>query len=221
MASLLMGLFASCASRYSIEGSSSLNSLDGRMMYLRVDGYEGMSQNVDSCKVVHGRFDFSGNFDSVVIAQLFMGSERVMPLVLENGDLSVRLDHGRQSVVGGDYNERLSRFLSKMRTLEQKRWELDREFMKRMKEGDSFEEIQSELGKKSKRLYREMEDLEIKFMLDNYDNPLGPGYFMVVFGRYPIPVMTEQLENLLQLAPERFLKHPFVSSYVKRAKFVN
>ena len=56
--------FASCAESYSIQGSSSVSSLDGSKLYLKTVKDQEL-KNMDSCDVVHGKFHFSGVMDPV------------------------------------------------------------------------------------------------------------------------------------------------------------
>lgn len=91
--------------------------------------------------------------------------------------------------------------------------------MRMMREGCSAEEIRREIGPESEQLAKRLEELETKFIKDNYDNPLGPGCFMLLFGQYPLPVMTEQIRKIIDKAPPSFLQHPFVNNYVRRARF--
>ncbi len=211
-------LISSCSNQYNIAGNSNVSFFDGRMLYLKVAGEDAYAINVDSCQVIHGRFDFYGNVDSVVLAQLCMEDEKIMPVVLERGNLVVEVDHSGQSVAGGPYNERLYKFLKKKNRIEHEQWELDQKFLQLMQEGKSMDEIQKKLGEKSHKLSKEMEDLETKFILENCDNPLGPGYFMMLFGQYPLPLMTEQLKNIINLAPSDFFNDPFVDKFIRKAK---
>ena len=95
----LCGLSTSCTEQYNIAGSSSVPCLDGRMLYLRVNPDSCFRETaitsvcVDSCKVVHGRFSFEGNVDSATMAMLYTGTDCVMPLVLENGNLNIQVDN--------------------------------------------------------------------------------------------------------------------------------
>ena len=79
-ASVIMALFASCASSYNVTGSSSVSALDGSKLYLKALK-EGAVKNLDSCDVVHGEFHFAGLLDSVRMANLFMDDESIMPVV--------------------------------------------------------------------------------------------------------------------------------------------
>lgn len=109
-------LLTSCANQYSIAGNSSVPCLDGRMLYLRVSPQNDDKLNasnfvcLDSCKVIHGRFNFDGSMDSVVLAMLYTDNQCVMPVVIENGSLDIQVDNVAQRVTGGPLNDRLYGF---------------------------------------------------------------------------------------------------------------
>ncbi len=68
---LIVAAFTSCAETYSIQGSSTVSRLDGSKLYLKVVR-DNKLQSIDSCEVVHGKFRFSGQFDSTRMASLYM-----------------------------------------------------------------------------------------------------------------------------------------------------
>ena len=118
----LLGL-ASCANTYNIQGSSNVSTLDGRMLYLKVLK-DNDFKKLDSCDVVHGQFHFAGAFDSVAMASIFMDDESVLPLVLEGGDISIKIDNTQQSVSGTPLNDELFRFFKKWNQLRGEQLEL-------------------------------------------------------------------------------------------------
>ena len=69
------------------------------MLYLKVVK-DNDFKKVDSCDVVHGLFHFNGTFDSVRMASIFMDDESVLPLVLEGGDINIKIDNTQQTVGG-------------------------------------------------------------------------------------------------------------------------
>ena len=102
---LLLPFLASCTSKYKIEGTSSVNSLDGKMLYLK-SLRDGEWVKLDSAEVVHGLFSMKGKIDSVQMVTLYMDEESIGELeqketrmVLDGGDLDEI--HG-QLVVEGD-----------------------------------------------------------------------------------------------------------------------
>lgn len=75
---LLLPFLASCTSKYRIEGTSSVNSLDGKMLYLKTMR-DGEWVKLDSAEVVHGLFSMKGKVDSVQMVTLYMDDESIMP----------------------------------------------------------------------------------------------------------------------------------------------
>lgn len=216
-------LLTSCAEQYSIAGNSSMPCLDGRMLYLRVSPDGGMksvetaSICLDSCKVVHGRFGFEGDVDSARMAMLFTNSQCVMPLVIENGNLNIQVDNVTQRVSGGPLNDKLYAFFKKRRRLDNEMWELQQKSIDMMRSGKSPEEVQRKVGRRIDKLSQQTEDLETQFVKENYDNVLGPGFFMMLCSQYPTPILTEQIRAIVDGAPVRFLSDPFVSDYLREA----
>ena len=100
----------SCAEGYSVQGSSSVSALDGSKLYLKTIK-DNELRNIDSCEVVHGQFRFAGLLDTVRMANLFMDDESIMPIVLEKGEISIRIDNASQTVFGTPLNDRLYEFI--------------------------------------------------------------------------------------------------------------
>lgn len=222
-------LFTSCAEQYNIAGNSNIACLDGRMLYLRVSSVDkdgehravqqtSLSVCLDSCKVVHGKFSFEGDVDSARMAMLYTGNQCVMPLVLENGNLSIQVDNALQRVSGGPLNDQLYNFFKKRTRLDNELWELQQSTIRMMREGQSPLEIQRKVGKKMRQLAKKTEELETKFVMDNYNNVLGPGFFRLLCSQYPSPIMTEQIQHIVSSAPSHFLNDPFVNAYVRQAQ---
>ena len=86
----LAAALTSCVGSYNVEGSSSITALDGSKLYLKAIKNNQL-KNLDSCEVVHGEFHFSGTLDSIRMASLYMDDESVMPIVLEKGDIVVKI----------------------------------------------------------------------------------------------------------------------------------
>lgn len=217
-------LLTSCAEQYNIAGNSSVPCLDGRMLYLRVSPEGGVeaaqttSVTLDSCKVVHGRFSFEGDVDTVRMAMLFTQNQCVMPLVIENGNLNIQVDNVAQRVSGGPLNDKLYNFFKKRNRLDNEMWELQQKAIRMMRDGKTPEEVQRKVGKKAEELTQRTEELETKFVKDNYENVLGPGFFMLLCSQFPTPILTNQIRNIVDGAPAQFLNDPFVRSYLQEAQ---
>lgn len=106
----------SCASSFDIQGTSNISTLDGRKLYLKVLSNNEF-KNLDSCDVVHGQFGFAGSVDTVRMANIFMDDESVMPIVLESGNIHIKIDNAQQEVSGTPLNDKLFQFFKKYNQL--------------------------------------------------------------------------------------------------------
>ena len=122
---LLLVFFTSCARKYKVEGSSSVTSLDGKMLFLKTL-QNGQWVAVDSAEVIHGLFSMKGPVDSVMMVTLYMDDEGIMPLVLEDGKIEVSISNTQLAAKGTLLNDRLYEFIEKRNALELQIEELDR-----------------------------------------------------------------------------------------------
>ena len=207
----------SCADQYNIAGNSSIASLDGRMLYLKVSDGERTSA-IDSSEVIHGRFNFMGMVDSIMMGALYMDNESVLPLVIENGNLTIKMDNTEQRVSGGPLNDRLYHFLARKNQLDSQYMELSYEEMRMMMKGCSPEFIRAKLAPRAEELSKAIEDMETSFIVANYDNVLGPSIFIMLCNQYQYPILTQQMKYILKKVPSSFTDHPYIKRYVKIAK---
>lgn len=209
----------SCAGQYNIAGNSSVPVLDGNMLYLAVNSDENGKTEIDSCKVIHGSFRFNGEVDSVCIARVYLGNESILPVVLENANLTITVDNTNQRVSGSPLNERLYDFYKKQNRLETKMWKLQQDAIEMVREGHSMQEVERKLSKQANKLQDEAEKLETDFLKKNANNVLGPGYFQMVCEQFALPTVTDRMARMLEQLPPEFFEHPFVRSYLYRASF--
>ena len=147
---LLLVLFASCGRKYKIEGTSSVTSLDGKMLFLKTL-QDGQWITVDSAEVVHGRFKMKGNVDSVMMVTLYMDDEGIMPLVLEDGKIDVSISNTQLTAKGTFLNNQLYEFIDKRNALEIKMDELDRKEARMVLEGARLDDVHDELMKEGEK----------------------------------------------------------------------
>lgn len=215
---LLLGFtgLESCVSQYNIDGNSTIAGIDGQKMYLRMTtGDKTQTICLDSCEIVHGTFRFGGAVDSVAMVDLYMGDDPMMPVVLENGELFVQMDHAAQSVSGGPLNERLNNFLTKQSKYENELWDINRRARYMLYEGKSLEQIVAAIDPLKSKILEQMRSLEVQFVKDNYENVLGPGYFMRMCNTpAESSFMGDAILDILENAPATFLAHPFIEKYL-------
>ncbi|MBR1733095.1 MAG: DUF4369 domain-containing protein [Alloprevotella sp.] len=217
-AALLLTL-ASCAEEYKIAGKSTVPVLDGKVLTLRSASTSGAGQvDLDSCMVIHGKFSFYGDVDTVCMAQIYMGGETIMPLVIETGDLHVSLDNLGQRVSGGPMNNRLYKYINQQRRLYNEWNDLQSQYIQLVMSGTPPGAIQRKLDAKFRKNAQKSEELETKFIIDNADNVLGPGCFKMLCDQYPFPVLTDQINTILTSVPAAFLQDPYVRNYIRQAR---
>ena len=137
---LLLMFLASCTRKYKVEGSSSVTSLDGKMLYLKTLK-DGQWVTVDSAEVIHGLFSMRGRVDSVIMATLYMNDEGIMPLVLEDGKIEVSISNTQLTAKGTALNNLLYEFIEKRNALELQIEELDRKEARMVLDGVNLEEF--------------------------------------------------------------------------------
>ena len=217
--SLILGAvtFASCSDQYLVSGSSDVEGLEGRMLYLRVFKDNNMCA-IDSSRVIHGRFKFRGVMDSVMMANVFLDDNSVMPVVLENGDVSVRIDESIQSATGTPLNDSLSSFIQKKSQIDARIAELPQMESQMIMNGIDHDQILLKLGQQARDLEMENDKLITRFIRSNYNNVLGPGVFMIMTIGFQYPILNPQIEEIISQAPPYFMNHPYVKEYIKAAE---
>lgn len=222
--------FTSCAKSYYIQGTSNVSSLDGCKLYLK-GGAADTLFTIDSCDVVHGEFTFKGNLDSVQIVQVYMDDVNLQfPLVLEEGDIILKLDNTQQSVSGTPLNDKINAFWRKFTQLRNQYVEIDHEEGVAIMNGHDEEATNTRLIKKALKVYANTDKLFTNFVTENFDNPLAPWGFLtrvtydMTPNAYPIWMndylymnamsqLSSWVEYIMAKAPEHFKINSDVKSF--------
>ena len=207
----------SCANSYNIQGTSNVSTLDGRMLYLKILKNNDF-KNIDSCDVVHGQFHFDGNLDSVRMANIFMDDEAVLPLVLESGDINVKLDDAQQIVSGTPLNDKLFKFFKKYQQLQNQQMELVHKHDQAIMNGSDMELVTRKLNEEAILLADQEDKLVTSFVTENFDNVLGPGVFFMVTMKNQYPMLSPWIEDIMSKATEHFKNDPYVKDYYQKAQ---
>lgn len=213
----VMALFASCAESYSVHGSSSISSLDGSKLYLKAVK-DNELKDFDSCEVVHGQFRFAGLLDTVRMANLFMDNRSIMPIVLEKGEISIRIDNAKQVVAGTPMNDLLYEFIDFHNQLDNQMNELYHKENQMLLDGIDEQIINQQLSIEAAIIAQREDSLVTNFIVANFDNVLGPGVFMMMTSAYPYPVLTPQIEEIMSKATAKFKSDPYVREYYQVAQ---
>jgi hypothetical protein len=213
----VVATLTSCASSFRVEGTTTLSALDGNKLYLKAVK-SGEVKNIDSCDVVHGEFHFAGLLDTVRMASLYMDDESIMPVVLEEGDIVIKIDNASQSVGGTPLNDSLYHFIDKHNQLSNRMNELSHRQSQMLLDGIDEETINQQLSVEAAQIAQEEDSLVTNFIIENFDNVLGPGVFMMVTSQYRFPVLTPQIEDIMSKATKRFKNDPYVREYYQAAQ---
>jgi len=208
--------FTSCSKSYKITGVSSVSSLDGKKLFLKV-AKNGQWVAVDSAEVVHGEFTMKGSVDSVQMVSLFMDDDNIMPMVLEGGNIDVSISNTKLAVKGTPLNEKLYTFVDKKASMDARVADLGHKEAKMILDGVDPAEINQILTKESDQLMNEMNTYVKSFIAENYENVLGPGVFLMISSNFPYPLMTPAMEDMVKNAPDSFKNNPLIKEYVTKA----
>lgn len=217
---VIIATLTSCAESYSIQGSSSVSSLDGSKLYLKTIKDQEL-KNLDSCDVVHGKFRFAGLLDTVKLANLYMDDESLMmPVVVEKGEIEIRIDNTSRIVSGSPMNDKLYEFIKRHDQIGNEMNELSHRQSQMLLDGIDEEIINRQLSAEAARLAQQEDSLVTNFIVENFDNILGPGVFMMMTGSYQYPVLTPQIEDIMSKATKKFKEDPYVKQYYQTAQAI-
>ena len=202
----IVAALTSCAESYNIKGTSSLSLLDGSKLYLKVMQGEKLT-NFDSCEVVHGDFKFCGELDTTCIAGLFMDDQSIMPVVIEKGDINIMIDETKQKVSGSPLNDRLYEFLEQHNQLTGRMVELGHRDAQMLLDGIDESVIAQEIGRERMKIISEEDSLVTDFVVNNFDNILGPYIFVRNCSSVP------QIEHIMSKATDHFKNDPQVQAF--------
>ncbi|MCQ2113692.1 MAG: DUF4369 domain-containing protein [Bacteroidaceae bacterium] len=213
----IVAVFTSCMGSYDVKGSSSMSSLDGRMLYMKGEADDEML-NIDSCDILNGEFHFSGSLDTVKMVNLFIGEQWLMPFVLEAGPIQISLSSTDNKVSGTPLNDKLYKFLARRMQIHSQMEELSHQETQAIMNGEDVEELQMGLFRQAQDLTQELDMLETSFITENFDNVLGPTIFQTICSAFQYPMLTPQIEDIMSRATPKFKNDPFVKDYYQAAQ---
>ena len=207
----------SCSGTYDIKGTSDVSMLDGKMLYLKAYKNSDL-KNIDSCDVVHGQFSFNGQLDSTKMVTLFLDDESLMPVVLEHGDISIKIDNGQQKVSGTPLNDKLSGFLEKYNQLDMQMEELGHKQSQAIMNGEDENVTNARLSQEAQNIAEREDKLITSFITENFDNVLGPGVFFMMTAGNKYPELSPWIEEIMSKATDKFKNDPYVRDYYRKAQ---
>lgn len=208
---------ASCGKKFKIDGMTSVSSLDGKMLFVKVLSGDQLV-NLDSAEVIHGYFQMEGKVDSVVLASLYMDDECIMPLVLEEGNIKIEINNVGISIKGTPLNDSFNRFIEDKTAIDDKAYEVEREESRMIMDGIDINTVQTEIDKQRTAVAQQMDNLVKAFIQENYENVLGPGVFIMIGNSLPYPFLTPMMEEIVNEAPKTFKDNYLIKNYIALAQ---
>jgi hypothetical protein len=208
----MVPMLASCGMSYNIDGSSNISGLDSKKMYLQTFS-DNEIQDMDSTEIVHGRFNFSNSTESERMAFLQIDRMMIIPVVIESGDITVRINNSGTELGGTMLNVRLHDFMRVRDSLIFQANELDHEYYRAFMDGEDMAEVVEELRQQQKHINMCMDTLITSSITDNFDNVLGPGIFMISTMNQ-VPEMSPWITSIMSKAPDSFKNDPYVKTYL-------
>jgi len=211
-------LLASCGKSFKIKGTSSIPTLDGKTVYIKMSKNDQMI-TIDSAQIVHGEFTMKGSVDSVGVASIYIDGESVAPIAIESGTMKLTISQSDINVKGTKLNDKLYEFVAKKNSIDDRAQDNQRLESQRILEGVDPQQAQEQMDEANAKLSDEMKGYLKSFIRQNYDNVLGPSVFlMVCSSTFQFPMLTPELQELVDQAPDKFRNNPLIQEYVSNAK---
>ena len=137
---------------------------------------------------------------------------------MEDGKIEVSISNTQLAAKGTLLNDRLYEFIEKRNALELQIEELDRKEARMVLDGANLEDVRKELEQESKNLINEMNTYVKQFIIDNYENVLGPSVFMMMCSTLPYPIITAEIEDIMRTAPLAFKQNQLIKDFLSKAK---
>ena len=137
---------------------------------------------------------------------------------MEKGEIEVRIDNTGRSVSGTPLNDKLYQFINRHDQLGNEMNELSHKQSQMLLDGIDEDVINHTLSAEAARLAQQEDSLVTNFIVENFDNVLGPGVFMMMTSGYPYPVLTPQIEDIMSKATKKFKDDPYVKEYYRTAQ---
>lgn len=214
---LILLTLTSC-NKYKIEGSASDAGLDGRMLFLKILESNRTWKSIDSCEVVHGEFAMKGTVDSTMMTTLFMDDMPLLPMVLEKGTIKIQINDLETKVSGTTLNDALYGFLDQQNELQAKVEDLLHKESQMILNGENPDEAHEMVNREGKKLSDDMSKLVVDFITNNFDNVLARGVFLLLANNMPYPMVTPEIQQIMDKAPTSFKDNAMVKEFMAAAE---
>ena len=210
-----MPMLFSCSERYCIKGTTD-GFYNGEQAYIKVDS-GGTWYTIDSCDILHGCFEMSGEVESPFLTSLFIGEEAIMPVIIECGDISVDLSMRDANISGTNLNNQLARFIEDKEEYERLIMDIERHETSLILDGKTAESAAAAVRDSLTAVGDSLNKFIEKSIRKHYNNVLGPCLFQLLCSAMPYPFISQEVERILADAPQSFKDNHFVKRFIEAA----
>lgn len=206
--------FVSCEkSTFKLSGILSSGYYDGDTVLLRQYQNDSL-MNVGFTTIKEGSFELEGNAAEPYMAGLYLNSVLLVPLVVEPGDIRVKLTGEEASVSGTPLNDALYEYIDRVDSFEVSLAEISRMEARLIMDGSDADAAKGFVERTFLKTNLEMEIYIDNFIKGHYNDILGPFVFRQWYGQMLYPMSSERVKNIMQDAPECFKEHQYVKGVV-------
>ena len=165
---------------------------------------------IDSVELKNGKFEFAGKQDDPIVRFIFYpmpeGGEDIIPMVLENGKISVKIDGRGAKVLGTELNNAMQSYKDEFGDVSRRAEKFF--YSSPNVDGMSVEQRDS-LQKVADALTGEISQVLVRHMRANVENPIG-AYLISTSGRMCDPA---ELCQFIDSVPEAYRDERFMQFY--------
>lgn len=212
---LTVAVLAGCQQQkgFKISGKASGAEFDSVQVFL-TERINRVWQNLDSTYILNGKFEFSGNIDSVRVINLFFKNKDAEksfrePFVLENGEIKVALDTNGISVTGTRQNDAFDLYKKEDKASNDK---INRIYEKYMSLPDSLKSKAAEdsVGVVIDEQLEQIKKRDFDYAMKSVNTLIGNYIFTNTFYNYSV----EQKEELFSKMDEKTKSIPRIAELI-------
>ncbi len=215
MKNILFALFAvammfacSPADSYKISGTYKGAPEDGKVYLAQLTSTS--LDYIDSVEVKNGKFELVGKQDEPIVRFIFYplpeGGEDIVPMVLENGSISVKIDNRGARVLGTKLNDAMQAYKDEFGEVSRR---AEKFFMSSPDVDNMNEEQRDSLQMIADALTGEISQVLMRHMRTNIENPIG-AFLISTSGRMCDPA---ELCRFIDSVPEAHRDERFMQFY--------
>lgn len=198
---------------YTVEGVISGNCFNGDTIYLKHYSGDSLSE-AGFTEIRDCEFEFNGAIEKPSLAALYLNETFLMPLVLENGTVSIVVGDETVRANGTELNEALYAYIDEVDEYSIAVSEISRMEARLIMDGSVPATAKEQAEKQLRSVDEEMRRYVCAFIRTHYCDVLGPLAFRQWFGHMRYPMSDENVRKLVDEAPDVFKESHEVRSII-------